>query len=50
MIIMIVIFMIIIITSVEPLGTDISLIRTVSNVPKKISKNYQKNLHNTESL
>ena len=50
MIIIIVIFMIIIITLVEPLGTDISLIRTVSNVPKKISKNYQKNLHNTESL
>lgn len=34
----------------EPLGTDISLIRTVSNVPKKLSKNYQKNLHNMESL
>lgn len=42
MIIIIVIFMIIIITSVEPLGTDISLIRTVSNVPKKNIKKLSK--------
>ena len=36
--------------TVEPLGSDTSLIRTISNIPKKFSYIlFKKNLYNTDS-